>query len=79
MTRYLKLAPKNTSEYQISAKSVKEVGSYEYVKLRPTRPLKHRLWKHVYRITQPPVLTCLQLREASRRIHRGRKYVFVFR
>ena len=30
LTRYLKLAPQNTSECQMSAKSFKGFGSYEY-------------------------------------------------
>ena len=32
------------SVYQISAKSVKGFGSYEYLKFRPMRPLKYRFY-----------------------------------
>ena len=43
MTRYVKLASKNTSQYQISDESVKGFGSYANLKFRPKRPLKYRL------------------------------------
>ena len=39
---------KNTSKYQISVKSMKGFRSYEYLKFRPSRGLKYRLWRHNY-------------------------------
>ena len=36
-------APKNTSKYQISVKSVRGFGSYEHQKFRPMCQLKERL------------------------------------
>ena len=38
--------PKSTSKYQISAKLVTGVESYEHLTFRPTHWLKYRLWRH---------------------------------
>ena len=49
LTECLKLAPKNTFEYQISAESVKGFSSsYEHLTLRPSIQLKSSLWLHIY-------------------------------
>ena len=40
------IVAKSTTEYQISAKSVKGFGSYEYLKFMPTHRPKYRLCRH---------------------------------
>ena len=43
---YLKQAPRNTSKYQISVKSVKGFGSYDHMNFRPMCWLKYRLRRY---------------------------------
>ena len=61
-----KKAPQNTSKYQISAKSVRGLGSYEHLKFRSMHQLKYRLWRHndVIVVTSQFFLTLCRIHQA---------------